>query len=132
MHTSGIDLKKFAALVRTKRASRGLRAVADEIGNVSASTLSRIEQACVPDLPTFIRICSWLGMSPNEFVQSSLSLKRKTPGPARIRLPESIEAQLRQDHSLPTATVDAISQMIRVAYQAAEANRPDQKSSDQN
>jgi|ERR1041385_7388485 len=118
----GIDIEKLAAHLRTKRGERGLRAIAEEIGGVSASTLSRIEQGGAPDLPTFIRICAWLGASPDEFVESSLGLKRKSGTPSGIRLPEAIEAQLRQDGVLPTTTVDAISEMIRIAYQAAAAN----------
>ena len=123
---SGIDLEKLAAFLRTKRQNRGLRAVAEEIGNVSASTLSRIEQGSAPDLPTFIRICGWLGVSPDEFVDPALHLKKKAAADSDIALPEAIEAQLRQDRVLPTTTVDAISEMIRVAYRAAgaERNRP--------
>ncbi len=123
---SGIELEKLAAHLRTKRADRGLRAVAEEIGGVSASTLSRIEQGSAPDLPTFIRLCAWLGVSPNEFVDMSLGLKKLKQ--TEIPLPEAIEAQLRQDHVLPTTTVNAISEMIRIAYQAAEADRRSQKS----
>jgi len=118
----GIDLEKLAAHLRTKRGDRGLRAIAEEIGGVSASTLSRIEQGGAPDLPTFIRICAWLGASPDEFVEPSLELKRKSGTPPKTRLPEAIEAQLRQDGILPTTTVDAISEMIRIAYQAAATN----------
>jgi hypothetical protein len=69
-----------------------------------------------------MRICAWLGASPDEFVESSLGLKRKSGAPSEIRLPEAIEAQLRQDGVLPTTTVNAISEMIRIAYQAAAAN----------
>ncbi len=118
----GIELEKLAAHLRTKRGDRGLRAVSEEIGGVSASTLSRIEQGGAPDLPTFMRICSWLGVSPDVFVESSLGLKRKSGTASEIRLPEAIEAQLRHDGVLPTTTVNAISEMIRIAYQAAEAN----------
>jgi transcriptional regulator with XRE-family HTH domain len=118
----GIHLEKLAAHLRTKRGDRGLRAIAEEIGSVSASTLSRIEQGGAPDLPTFMRICAWLGTSPDEFVESSLGLRRKGGTPSETPLPKAIEAQLRQDGVLPTTTVDAISEMIRIAYQAAAAN----------
>ncbi len=124
----GINLEKLAAHLRTKRGDRGLRVVAAEIGGVSASTLSRIEQGSAPDLPTFIRICAWLGVSPEEFVRAALGLKRKTGINTEMRLPEAIETQLRQDRVLPTTTVDAISEMIRIAYQAAGADRGKPKS----
>ena len=120
---SGIDLEKLAAHVRTKRGDRGLRAIAEEIEGVSASTLSRIEQGNLPDLPTFIRICAWLGASPDDFIESNFALKRKTEANSELRLPDAVEAQLRQDRVLPSASVDAISEMIRVAYRAAEADR---------
>ena len=118
---SCIDLEKLAAHVRTKRGDRGLRAVAEEIGGVSASTLSRIEQGNIPDLPTFIRVCAWLGVSPEEFIEPNFSLKRKTEPNSEFRLPDVVEAQLRQDRVLPNSSVDAISEMIRLAYRAAEA-----------
>jgi transcriptional regulator with XRE-family HTH domain len=129
MHNdSGIDLEKLAAHLRTKRGERGLRVLAEEIGGVSASTLSRIEQGGAPDLPTFIRICAWLEVSPDEFVEPTLGLKRKNGAGSNIPLPEAIEAQLRQDRVLPTTTVDAISEMIRIAYQAAGTDHGKPKS----
>src|SRR6267142_2804036 len=109
MHTtSGINLEKFAAQLRTKRGDRGLRLVAEGIGDVSASTLSRIEQGGAPDLPTFIRICAWLGSSPDEFVEAEPEMKRMSRRSSQTRLPDAIEAQLRQDGVLPTTTVNAI------------------------
>ena len=122
-NNTGIDLKKLAAHLRTKRGDHALRVVAEEIGGVSASTLSRVEQENAPDLPTFIRICKWLGASPGEFVEPAFGMKRMAGPDSEIQLPESIEAQLRQDHVLPIATVDAISEMIRIAYRAAESDR---------
>ncbi len=128
---SGIDLEKLAAHVRTENEpSRGLRAIAEEIEGVSASTLSRIEQGNLPDLPTFIRICAWLGVSPDEFIESNFALKRKTETNSEFRLPDVVEAQLRQDRVLPSASVDAISEMIRVAYRAepeADRSKPKQQ-----
>lgn len=127
----GINLEKLAALLRTKRGERGLRSIAEEMGDVSASTLSRIEQGSAPDLPTFMRICSWLGVMPDEFVDPALSLKRREEAKSEIQLPEAIEAQLRQDGVLHTTTVDAISEMIRIAYRAARADVESDKSDGQ-
>jgi transcriptional regulator with XRE-family HTH domain len=119
----GIDLEKLAAHLRTKRGGRTLRDVAQEIGGVSASTLSRIEQGSAPDLPTFIRICAWLGVSSDDFVEGQLELRRRSEADSGTSLPQAIEAQLRQDRVLTTTTVEAISEMIRIAYQAAGARR---------
>jgi transcriptional regulator with XRE-family HTH domain len=127
-YDSGIDLEKLAAHLRTKRGDRALRFIAEEIGGVSASTLSRIEQGSAPDLPTFIRICSWLGVPTDEFVNSAFALKHKNETSSEICLPDAVEAQLREDRVLPSSTVNAISEMLRVAYRAAEADRDKPKS----
>lgn len=117
---STVNLEKLAARLRTKRADRGLRAVASEIGNVSASTLSRIEQGNVPDLETFMLICKWLGVSPDEFsLEASTNPGMKLKMEAKLEVPEAIEAHLRADRTLPPATIEALSEMIRVAYKAA-------------
>lgn len=122
-NSTGIDLKKLAAHLRTKRGDNALRVVAEEIGGVSALTLSRVEQENAPDLPTFIRICKWLGASPGEFVEPSFGMKRMAGPDSEIHPSDSIEAQLRQHGGLPPASVNAISEMIRVAYRAAESGR---------
>lgn len=44
-----------------------LRCVADEIG-VSAATISRIERGKTPDLETYAKICTWLGVPLDRFV----------------------------------------------------------------
>ena len=64
---STIDIKKLAQHIRRKRGSKNLRETAEEIGGVSISTLSRIDQGKIPDLSTFMKICQWLGTSPEEF-----------------------------------------------------------------
>jgi transcriptional regulator with XRE-family HTH domain len=125
---TGINLKKLAAHLRTKRAGNALRDVAEEIGSVSASTLSRIEQENPPDLPTFIRLCRWLGASPDEFVEPAFGTKRMAGPNSQMYLPDSIEAQLRQHSGLPPASLSAISEMIRLAYRAAESDRDKPKS----
>jgi hypothetical protein len=58
-------------------------------------------------------------MSPDEFVRRSIGLKRNAKPESRFSLPEVIEAQLREDRVLPEESVDAITQMLRVAYRAA-------------
>lgn len=108
-----VDYQKFSAQLKTKRGGRGLRVVAEEIGGVSASTLSRIEQGNVPDLETFMRICQWLGVPADEFRPQDLS--------ASPEAEEVIEAHLRADRTLPPEAVDALSQMIRFAYKAARS-----------
>ncbi|MGH7468018.1 MAG: helix-turn-helix domain-containing protein [Longimicrobiales bacterium] len=118
--SSALDVQKLAALIRTKRGKKGLRETADEIGGVSASTLSRIEAGRVPDLDTFAAICKWLHVSPNELLMGGSSLKR-----AAVNTPaaEEIEVILRADRELPAETADALVTMIRLAYQQAKRNK---------
>ena len=112
---SPVDIPKLAALLRAKRGGRGLREVADEIGGVSASTLSRLEQGNTPDLETFARLCTWLGVAADDFVGADKRSARIAEAPT----PEFIEAHLRADRILPPKAIDALAEMVRLAYQAA-------------
>jgi hypothetical protein len=47
---SSLDIEKLSSLVRSKRGNKGLRDIAKEIGNVSSSTLSRVENGKIPDI----------------------------------------------------------------------------------
>jgi transcriptional regulator with XRE-family HTH domain len=114
--TNQFDIRKLAALIRTKRAGRGLRSAATEIGSVSASTLSRIEQGNIPDLETFMRVIRWLGVSADEFMTSPAAGR---PADA-LKL---VEAHLRADRTLAPEAVDALSAMIRFAYKAAKTKK---------
>ena len=58
-----VTLQNLGTIVREKRGSRGLRAVASEVGT-SAPTLSRIESGKMPDLQTFGKLCRWLELDP--------------------------------------------------------------------
>lgn len=125
-----VNLTEFAAMVRTKRGRSGLRAVAEEIGGVSPSTLSRIEQGKVPDLDTFIRICRWLGVSPEHFMTANGgpvgAVDHTTADPA-----EKIAVHLRADRTLDPRTADALVQMIRLAYDAAQRGQLQQAEQEQ-
>src|SRR5437588_6503246 len=115
--SSPVDVPKLAALLRAKRAHRGLREVAEEIRGVSASTLSRLEQGNLPDLETFMRLCNWLGVSADDFkIRSS----RPRAGTSEPSVPEFVEAHLRADRTLPPKMIEALSHMIKHAYQAAQ------------
>jgi transcriptional regulator with XRE-family HTH domain len=120
---SQVSLEKLAVLIRAKRGSRGLREVAEEIGEVSASTLSRIETGKTPDLDTFLRLCDWLGIQPNDLVASQMAGRplvdsKQLPVPGDMSTPGIVEAHLRADKELDPETAEALSQMIRAAYKA--------------
>lgn len=105
-----LDTDKLAAMVKSKRAGRGLRAVAHEIGDVSASTLSRIEQGSIPDVNTFLLLCGWLNVPTDTFTVSDATTESATAGS------DKIVAHLRADRILPKATAQALIEMIQLAY----------------
>ena len=119
-----VDLDRLSAHLRTKRGQRGLREVAEEIGDVSASTLSRIEQGNMPDVATFMRICQWLGVESSEFTTETAKEKKKGLNIEKGGdTPHAIETHFRAERVLPPATIDALSEMIRVAYKAANEGK---------
>lgn len=106
-----LNTEKLSAMLKSKRGNKGLRAVAQEIGRISASTLSRIEQGNLPDIDTFIRICKWLELSPEEFTNDESSVY------GQISTKEIILSHLRADRTLPPKTIAALSEMINLAYE---------------
>jgi urease accessory protein UreF len=52
---STLDTALLAQMIKVKRGSMGLREAAQQIGDISAATLSRMEQGKLPDVETFIR-----------------------------------------------------------------------------
>jgi transcriptional regulator with XRE-family HTH domain len=122
-----LDMRKFAVLVRAKQGRRGLREVAREIGGISASTLSRIEQGKIPDLGTFFRLCQWLEVSPEEFMTPPLHPTTPSLPSAQMSTPELLTAHLRADQTLDPQTADALSRMIQLAYDAAAQGKLGQR-----
>jgi transcriptional regulator with XRE-family HTH domain len=115
--TTKIDLEAFIAMFKTKRGDRGLREVAGEIGDISASTLSRIENGKSPEMEVFLRLCDWMGVDPAAF------LTRSEESHVELNTPEVIEAHLRADKNLDEATAEAIAQMVRTAYELNRRNK---------
>ena len=126
--TSEINIQSFASQLRDKRGNRGLRDVAKEIGNVSASTLSRIEKGNVPDLDTFIRICKWLDISPDRFVASNRQEDNNEDGSRDFDIEktdieagvQTITVHLRADKTLDSKTAAALTHLVQMAYNAIE------------
>jgi len=112
-----IDIDKLAQLVKSKRGSKNLREIAleikNEVGEVSISTLSRIEQGKLPDLSTYMKICEWLNVSPEEFTLN-LEKKEKTHK-------EEIFFHLRADQSLSPEVSETLTKMIEIAYNNFES-----------
>lgn len=118
---SYVDMNHLASLVRAKRGRRGLRDVAREIGDVSPSTLSRVENGKLPDMETFLLICDWLSIPPATVI--------KTPDD-RSTMPvsgdaESIVVQLRASKDLDPEVASAIATMVIAARRATGKTSPD-------
>ncbi|MEL4898275.1 helix-turn-helix domain-containing protein [Crocosphaera sp. Alani8] len=104
-----LNAEKLANLVRSKRGNRGLRETAKEIGNVSPSTISRVENGKTPDMDTFLALCEWLEVSPAEFIQN-------TEEEQDLETPEAIAIQLRADKNLDPAIANALASLVKAAY----------------
>jgi transcriptional regulator with XRE-family HTH domain len=102
------DAQKFAAQIRTKRGARSLRSVARELKGISLSTLSRLENGKNPDTDTFLQICDWLGVSPDDFIKLPPILQE----PEKNTL-EQILLLLRMDITLDTELVEALAVLLQ-------------------
>lgn len=115
-----INIEEFAAQIREQRGKRGLREVAQEIGEISASTLSRIENGNIPDLDTFIRVCRWLGVAPDAFIIGETNIDASQTTSEQESKKTLIKAYLRADRTLDPKTAEALVRMIELAYEQAE------------
>lgn len=113
-----LDTEKLARMVKSKRGDQGLRVVAKEIGDVSSSTLSRIEQGSIPDVNTFLLLCNWLEVPTDTFIISEQTQQQES----ETNTAEKIVAHLRADRVLPKTTATALIEMIQLAYR--QVNRP--------
>ena len=103
---------------RREELSLSLRDVAD-VTNVSASTLSRIENGTgKPDADNIARITGWLNMPVDRVMRSQSSeegVEAVVYYPHEAT-PEIVEAHLRADKNLSPETAKALSELFRVAY----------------
>ncbi len=114
---SYINFARLAKLVKAKRGERGLREVAEEIGDISPSTLSRLEGERVNDVAssTLLRICDWLEISPSQLI-----METKDSSPPSIDVLDSIELQLRAAKDLSPTTAKMLAEMFKAAYREAK------------
>ncbi|MEH2333973.1 helix-turn-helix domain-containing protein [Nostoc sp.] len=104
-----LDTNRLAALVRNKRGNKGLREISAKIGNVSPSTLSRIENGSIPDMETFIALCNWLKVPPGDlFLTDQQELELDTE--------QEIVLLILGDKRLDSDTAYALSQIIKATY----------------
>jgi transcriptional regulator with XRE-family HTH domain len=115
---SYVDIEQLSAMVRAKRGDAGLRQTAEEIGSISPSTLSRVENGKLPDMDTFLRLCDWLVVDPGQFLRNT----NETEEP-QMKTAEIVEAHLRADKELNPETAEALATMVKAAYKAVRAGK---------
>ncbi|GHO62272.1 UDP-N-acetylglucosamine 1-carboxyvinyltransferase 1 [Ktedonobacter sp. SOSP1-52] len=103
---SMLDTQQLAVLLKERRGDRGLRDIAQEIGNVSPATLSRIENGKMLDVETFLRLCDWLEVNPQHFIKeaqrdmlNSQALRYRIEGGQRLE--GSVVVQGAKNAALP-------------------------------
>ncbi|NJO56523.1 MAG: helix-turn-helix transcriptional regulator [Rhodospirillales bacterium] len=114
---SEIDFVKLGAAVKARRGDKGLREAAEEIGDISPSTLSRIEGKRATDISmsTYLQLCDWLEVSPETFIQGYLE-----EAPPELDIPDTIELQLRASKELEPQTAQMLAEMFKAAYREAK------------
>lgn len=102
-----VRVDELAAMVKAKLDQHGLklREAASETG-VSAATLSRVLNGKLPDTKTFAALVRWLGVSADLFI----------PTRSTASVPETIEAHLRADRTLPPELARALADLVRATY----------------
>jgi transcriptional regulator with XRE-family HTH domain len=108
---SSLNTNLLATMVRAHRGEKVLRDAAKEIGGISPSTLSRIEQGHVPDVETFIKVCQWLDEPTETFVVQPTEKSTEVNSGQ-----QKIIAHLRAEKTLSPKTVEMLVKVIELAY----------------
>jgi transcriptional regulator with XRE-family HTH domain len=121
-----INTMELGIAIKRRREELGLslRAVAD-VTNVSASTLSRIENGTgKPDADNIARLTNWLDMPVDRVLNRQNGRDSVEPVVyyPHEATPEIVEAHLRADKNLSPETAKALSELFRVAY--SEFSKP--------
>lgn len=113
-----INTVELGRAIKRRREELGLslRDVAD-VTNVSASTLSRIENGTgKPDADNIARLTSWLDMPIDRVMNKPAAEVEPVIYYPHEPVPEIVEAHLRADKRLTPETAQALSELFRVAY----------------
>ncbi|MBN8675443.1 MAG: helix-turn-helix transcriptional regulator [Chitinophagales bacterium] len=102
-----INIDALSKMIKSKRGDLGLRQAAKEIGGVSVSTLSRVENGNLPDIDTYVKLCNWLEVSVDFFTVGSKNADSKK---------QIVVANLRADKTLPKEIAEALIKMVNLAY----------------
>jgi transcriptional regulator with XRE-family HTH domain len=104
-----LAIDELGRMLKERRGALSIRKAAADAG-VSFSTWSRVESGSQPDLATFTRLCTWLGVSPSRFFNP---ISERTTSP----LDQAI-SHLRTDPRLTPDASEKISTMLRGMYEA--------------
>jgi len=104
-----LDTDGLGRMLRDRRGALSLRQAAQDAG-VSFSTFSRVEAGSQPDLASFIKLCTWLGVSPTFFFAKGAE---REPDPVEVAI-----AHLHADPRLSESSADQIADVLRRMYQA--------------
>ena len=113
-----INTVELGRAIKRRREELGLslRDVAD-VTNVSASTLSRIENGTgKPDADNIARLTGWLDMPIDRVMNKQPSEVEPVIYYPHEPMPEIVEAHLRADKKLTPETARALAELFRVAY----------------
>jgi transcriptional regulator with XRE-family HTH domain len=113
-----INTVELGRAIKRRREELGLslRDVAD-VTNVSASTLSRIENGTgKPDADNIARLTRWLDMPIDRVMNKQASEVEPVIYYPHEPVPEIVEAHLRADKKLTPETAKALAELFRVAY----------------
>jgi transcriptional regulator with XRE-family HTH domain len=83
--------------------------------NISAATLSRVENGHMPDLETFAKICRWLGKDPRDFLGFE---KEESTEPSAV-------VHFRKKRTVSKETAIALGELILAAQSALRARSAD-------
>lgn len=69
---NNLNNKRLARAIESARFPLTLRQIGEKI-QVSAATLSRIENGKTPDIETYYKVCQWLGVPMEEFFKQGVN-----------------------------------------------------------
>jgi transcriptional regulator with XRE-family HTH domain len=124
-----INTQELGRAIRRRREELelSLRDVAD-LTNVSASTLSRIENGTgKPDADNIARLTTWLDVPLERILTGGREERNETKAVVYYpheSTPEIVEAHLRADRNLTSETAEALSELFRVAYSQFSRTEP--------
>lgn len=113
---STLNTELLSSMIKSKRGKKALRETSVEIGDISAATLSRIEQGSLPDVETFIRLCNWLNISTDTFITGTKKLK------SDLSEKDKIVFQLRSSRELDSDAINAMISMVDMAFNKRKKN----------